>query len=217
MNSTNNFSFNTIKNFDEHIEKSIANYDLLAESIKIMADFFTIEDTSIIDIGCSTGKMLESINHKGVKIGIDNSFNLLPKSHDNTFYFQEDLRDFDDYKNASLIMSIFTLQFIDKEYRQRILKRIYEGLVDGGAFIWAEKVVCESGQNQEIMTFVHYDYKLKSFTSDEILNKEKDLRFLMRTQTSNENIKMAERVGFTDNLLFWKFYNFECWLLRKKA
>jgi tRNA (cmo5U34)-methyltransferase len=217
MISTNNFSFNTIKNFDDHIEKSIANYDLLAESIKIMADFFTIEDTSIIDIGCSTGKMLESINHKGIKIGIDNSFNLLPKSHDNTFYFQEDLRDFDDYKNASLVMSIFTLQFVDKEYRQRILKKIYDGLVDGGAFIWAEKVVCESGQNQEIMTFVHYDYKLKSFNSDEILDKEKDLRLLMRTQTSNENIKMAEKAGFTDNLLFWKFYNFECWLLRKKA
>jgi tRNA (cmo5U34)-methyltransferase len=216
MNSTN-FSFNTIKNFDDHIQKSIANYDLLAESIVTIADFFTVSDTSVIDIGCSTGKLLEAINHAGKKIGVDNSKNLLPRTHENTYYLQNDLRDFNDYKNSSLIMSIFTLQFIDKEYRPIILKRIYDGLINGGAFIWAEKVMCESGQDQDIMTFTHYDYKLKSFLPNEILSKEKDLRLLMRTQTSQENIQMAERVGFTNNLLFWKFYNFECWLLRKKA
>jgi tRNA (cmo5U34)-methyltransferase len=215
MTFTKPFSFNTIENFDDHIERSIANYNVLADAIIGMADFFTTSKTSVIDIGCSTGKMLESINHQGIKIGIDNSNNLLPKSHDDTHYFNEDLINYEDYENSSLVLSIFTLQFIDKQYRPIILKRIYDGLIEGGAFIWAEKVVCENGLDQEIMTFSHYDYKQKNFNPSEILSKEKDLRLLLRPATTEENLMMAKNAGFTNNLLFWKFFNFECYLFKK--
>lgn len=217
MNSIKPFSFNTIEDFDNHIEKSIANYSILAETIKNISQFFLVEDTVLIDIGCSTGKMLEAIIHDGLKLGVDNSENLLPKSHNNTKYLNQDLRDFDDYKNSSLILSIFTLQFVDKQYRQMILNRIYDGLIEGGAFIWAEKVICKNGNDQEIMTFAHYDYKQKNFLPEEILNKEKDLRKLLRPQTTEKNLKMAEKAGFENPLLFWKFFNFECWILQKNS
>ena len=68
MSSTNNFSFDTIQNFDEHIAQSIPNYDLLATSICDLSTFFVREDTRVVDLGCSTGKLLERIPFSGEKV-----------------------------------------------------------------------------------------------------------------------------------------------------
>jgi hypothetical protein len=65
------------------------------------------------------------------------------------------------------------------------------------------------------MSFSHYDYKLKTFNAKEILDKEKDLRRLMRLNTTRENMELADKAGFKEKQIFWKFYNFECWLLVK--
>jgi hypothetical protein len=40
MIPTNGFSFETIENFDDHIAKSIPNYDLLVQSIVSLAPYF---------------------------------------------------------------------------------------------------------------------------------------------------------------------------------
>jgi tRNA (cmo5U34)-methyltransferase len=71
MNSIKNFSFDTIQNFDEHIDKSIPNYKLLQEAIVSLSDFVVQPNTAIVDLGCSTGKLLNAIPHNGEKIGID--------------------------------------------------------------------------------------------------------------------------------------------------
>ena len=217
MNFTDNFSFETINNFDKHIQQSIANYEILADSIQNIAKYFLLQNTKLIDIGCSTGSLLESIKHDGTKIGIDTAKNLLPKSQNDVIYINEDLITFNNYDNSSLVLSIFTLQFIDKRFRQNILHSIYNGLVEGGAFIWAEKVMCNNGNDQEIMTFAHYDYKQKHFEASEILNKERDLRLILRPNTSEQNQQLAKNAGFSKGLMFWKFYNFECWLYRKDS
>ena len=47
MNSGKDFSFDTIKDFDDHIAKSIANYDLLSEAIRNIVDYFLVKNTSI--------------------------------------------------------------------------------------------------------------------------------------------------------------------------
>jgi tRNA (cmo5U34)-methyltransferase len=216
MNSgKQDFSFDTIQDFDDHIAKSIANYDLLADAIRNIVDYFLVKDTALLDLGCSTGELLKSIKHDGRKIGVDKSDNLLPNDTEETEFYNYDLTNMKDYPKSSVIMSIFTLQFIDRDKREEIIKRIYDSLIDGGVFIWAEKVVCPSGKFQEIMNFSHYDYKLKTFSAKEILDKEKDLRRLMRLNTTRENMELAEKAGFSQKQIFWKFYNFECWLLVK--
>jgi tRNA (cmo5U34)-methyltransferase len=61
MSSTEPFSFDTINNFDEHIAQSIPNYHTLTEAICDLSTYFMTEDTQVIDLGCSTGKLLERI------------------------------------------------------------------------------------------------------------------------------------------------------------
>jgi SAM-dependent methyltransferase len=82
MNSIEPFSFETITNFDEHIRQSIPNYDLLSDSIISLAPYFLKPYSAVIDLGCSTGKLLEAIPYEGRKLGYDKSPNLLPSSHD---------------------------------------------------------------------------------------------------------------------------------------
>lgn len=215
MSSTNHFSFDTIQNFDEHIAQSIPNYDLLATAICDLSTFFVREDTRVVDLGCSTGKLLERIPFAGEKVGIDVSTNLLPESHDNILYVRKDIRSLNTFGNCGLVLSLFTLQFIPYEDRPAVLSTIYESLVEGGAFIWAEKVQEESGELESIMNNAHWDYKRRSFSAQQILDKERDLRSMMKVNSSMRNQVMAENAGFTVGTLFWKFFNFEAWLYIK--
>jgi len=215
MSSTEPFSFDTIENFDDHIAQSIPNYHTLSEAICNLSSYFMIEDTQVIDLGCSTGKLLERLPYLGKKIGIDIADNLLPESHGETLYVRKDLRALNNLGKSSLILSIFTLQFIPYEDRPHILSTIYESLVEGGAFIWAEKVREESGELEQVLHGAHYDFKRKAFTAEQILNKERDLRPIMKVNSSTRNQILAENAGFTVGTMFWKFFNFEAWIYIK--
>jgi tRNA (cmo5U34)-methyltransferase len=215
MSSTEPFSFDTIDDFDDHIAQSIPNYHTLSEAICNLSTYFMMEDTQVIDLGCSTGKLLERLPHLGKKIGIDIADNLLPQSHGETLYVRKDLRALNNLGKSSLILSIFTLQFIPYEDRPHILSTIYESLVEGGAFIWAEKVREESGELEQVLHGAHYDFKRKAFSAEQILNKERDLRPIMKVNSSTRNQILAENAGFTVGTMFWKFFNFEAWVYIK--
>ena len=212
---TMGFSFDSIGNFDEHIEKSIPNYDLLFKSILRISDYFREDGTRIYDLGCSTGKLLKAIGFNGEKFGIDNCPNLLPETTPEINFCEFDLNKDIDISNACIVYAIFTLQFLKRNIRQSLLKRIYGGLNKGGASIMAEKVYAEDAVFQDIFTFSYYDYKKNSFSPKEILDKEEDLRKILRPNTSAENEAMLRAVGFHNKHLFYKYFNFEAFLCVK--
>jgi tRNA (cmo5U34)-methyltransferase len=203
------FSFDTIENFDLHINTSIPNYSLLQEMLVSISQYFKKSDEIIYDLGCSTGSLLRNINSDVKRIGIDVSTNLLPKSNSRNLDFkllniEEDLK----IENACIVYSVFTLQFIKRKNRQSIINKIYDGLNDGGAFIMCEKIHQESGQMQEILSFTHYDIKQKNFSPSEILKKEQDLRGMMQLNTLEENINMLHSTLFRRITTFWQACNF---------
>jgi len=211
MTSTR-FSFDTIQNFDIHIAQSIEGYSLLFKLIQRTATFFTKPNTNIIDIGCSTGILLESIKHPAQhKIGIDISTHLLPENSTEATYWNTDIRT-TSLPKANLILSIFTLQFINPEDRQPILNKIYESLHEGGAFIWAEKTHHENGKIEQMLTMSYYQHKRQSFTAEQILDKEQDLRTQMTPNTSEQNLQLARNAGFTQSTILWKINQFEAWV-----
>jgi tRNA (cmo5U34)-methyltransferase len=203
------FSFDTIENFDLHINTSIPNYSLLQEMLVSISQYFKKSDEIIYDLGCSTGSLLRNINSDVKRIGIDVSTNLLPTSNSRNLDFkllniEEDLK----IENACIVYSVFTLQFIKRKNRQSIINKIYDGLNDGGAFIMCEKIHQESGQMQEILSFTHYDIKQKNFSPSEILKKEQDLRGMMQLNTLEENINMLHSTLFRRITTFWQACNF---------
>jgi len=213
------FDFNTINNFDNHILQSIPNYDLLFNSIVRLSEYFITDNYKIYDIGCSTGKLLYKLQEQFSNIemiGIDNSKNLLPDNcQTNLKFICADLNKKFVLEPASLIFSIFTLQFLHKETRQLLINNIYNSLCKGGAFIFSEKVYSKNSMTQDMFTFTYYDYKKTSFTEEEILTKEQDLRKILRPYSTEENIEMLHKAGFKTIELFYKYFNFEGYLCIK--
>jgi tRNA (cmo5U34)-methyltransferase len=204
------FSFDTIQDFDQHILQSIPNYDILWNMIHSMSSYFVVEDTTIYDLGCSTGKLLKSLPYENSKVGIDLSINLLPKDNDEPISFlSEDLNtNFWDIDDACIVYSIFTMQFLKKSERSNYLETIYEGLVDGGALFLCEKIYQKHGLFQEVFSFSHYDYKENNFSPSTIYSKEKDLRSIMKPNTNVEILKMLKDAGFEKVTTFWQSFNF---------
>lgn len=188
-----------------HINKSIPNYDVLINTIKSISEYFFVENTNVYDLGCSTGTLLKSLNTNCNKIGYDIA-SLLPKEEG---FYPVNLNESFEINNACLVYSIFTMQFLNPNKRLNYLQQIYNGLNSGAALIICEKIYQENGKIQEIMAFSHYDYKLQHFTSEEIIKKERDLRFIMKPYSDNMLYSTLESVGFKNISSFWQSFNFK--------
>ena len=147
--------------------------------------------------------------YKGIEIEED----FFPKliDEENLKFWKGDVRSFDwvtGAVNCSLVTSIFSLQFMPKTNRQQIIDRIYESLVKGGAFIFSEKIFSSDSQLQEMMQFCYYDYKRQFYTAEELLDKEINLRHMMKPLTYVELIEMVQKAGFESIQPFWQNFNF---------
>jgi tRNA (cmo5U34)-methyltransferase len=88
------------------------------------------------------------------------------------------------------------------------LNRIYDGLNPGGAFIFGEKTYSCSSKVQDILTFMFYDHKRKSFTADDIMTKEVTLRNMLKPNTWTELQSMLFEAGFSSVQTFWQNHLF---------
>jgi len=218
------FSFSTIKNFDEHIDKSIKNYDSLNEDIISLSKYFVEQETKVIDIGCSTGRLLVELTSSFENfqisntdfIGIEIEDNLMKNNvaEDNNYvsFIHGDIRkvinERNVFTNVSFCTSIFTLQFLSQKDRLSVIKAVYDGLNRGGAFVFSEKIYATDAKIQDMMTFIYYDFKRSSFDSEDILNKETSLRKIMKPISYKQICQDLETAGFKSYDVFWKQYNF---------
>lgn len=219
------FSFDTIKDFDRHIELSIPNYTHIHELIKSMSTYFIKPKTNIYDIGCSTGKLINDIALTRAStsalsetyVGYEVSENFNPPNLSAFSMVRGDLTKPEEtpIENSSLVLSIFTLQFLPASKRWQVVKRIYDGLIPGGALIVCEKVYCKEGFVQDLFTFSYYDYKKKTFTEKEILDKQKDLREIMQPFTEDQNKVMFKDCGFKFIDTFFTSLMFKGWVMVK--
>ena len=205
--------------FDNHINASIRHYGDLWNDVLSMSQYFVEDYTTVVDIGCSTGKLLKAMiaqntfapyaSYVGVEVEPDfyPGFDEDMGQYLNLHYERSDIRPFK-FKNCSLVTSIFTLQFMPQRDRQDVINSIYDGLHRGGAFIFAEKTVAKSPRIHEIRTFTYYDFKRGSFTTDDIMDKERTLRHMMKPNTREELISMCNRAGFDQIDSFWQNHAF---------
>ena len=213
--------------FDEHIEHSIRGYSNLLDDVVNLSKYFVEPDTKVVDVGCSTGKvtkkMIEShldinindVIYEGVELAkgfekpLENRRKELSKEYpeSNVNFINDDVR-FYEFKNCSLVTSIFTLQFMPMKDRSKLISQIYGGLNVGGGFIFAEKLLCSNAKIQEMMTFNYYDYKRKHFEAKDIMDKEKTLRHMLKPNTWKQIKDMILDAGFQDVQCFWSNHMF---------
>jgi tRNA (cmo5U34)-methyltransferase len=222
-----NWKFNgqTVDQFEEHILKSVPLYKEGHELVSNLSDYFVKDDSIVYELGSSTGLLLDKISYrhrlKGAKfIGIEIEKDMIEKS--NTLYKRENLSFVNDdittyeYEKSDLIISYYTIQFIHPKLRQELINRVYESLNWGGAFIIYEKVRANDARFQDIMTNLYTDYKLdQGYSSEEIINKTRSLKGILEPFSTQGNLDLFKRAGFSDIISIQKYMNFEGFLAIK--
>jgi tRNA (cmo5U34)-methyltransferase len=206
--------------FDSHIGRSIPGYDELIQTSVRLSRRFVQRDTTVVDIGCSTGHLLAAVQESNkparpdVKyVGLDcvPDFNVhWARMENETLRYEVcDARSYQGFKNVSLAYSLFTIQFIRPPDKIPLLQRIRDGLLDGGALIIAEKTFADSARLQDALAFPYYDYKLEQgFSEKELLDKERSLRGLMTLWTEAELKHALRHVGFREIEPIWRNFTF---------
>ena len=213
------FDENVSKNFDCHVNKSVPCYKMIHDMIGSISEWFIVDNTNVYDIGTSNGNGLLNIkshnNNKKVKyIGVDKSSYMINEAKklesNDVFLINNDvLSNGFSICNSSFITSVLTLQFIPKKDKFKLVKKIYDGLEIGGAFILVEKILVNNSQLNDIFVGCYYDFKKDNgFSEEEILNKSKSLRSVMQPLEEKENTDMLEMVGFKNIEVFFKWFNF---------
>jgi tRNA (cmo5U34)-methyltransferase len=222
MTGDDDFSFaKHAPNFDEHINASIRGYSHLRDDAGSFSQYFIQKGSRVVDIGCSSGEFLRSVrdlnqkrfaNTRYLGVDIEDGFGESWKKHraSNVGFRKADVRTADVFQNTSVVYSLFTLQFLPERDRLPLLKRIYEGLNEGGALIMSEKVHAKNAKFQEMLTFIYYDFKKKNFSEKEILDKERSIRDQMKLWSEYKIFEMLQSAGFRSSnvQLFWRNHLF---------
>src|SRR5690606_26969498 len=196
--------------FDDMVNRSVPFYSEIQRMIAEQAADFAKEGTDVYDLGCSTGTTLIGMNtlvSEDIRfIGIDESPQMLEKCDEKLkeagFKRPYELRAADlhqgiEINNASVVVLCLTLQFIRPVYREKLLKKIAEGLVPGGVLILVEKILAEESSFNRNFIKYYYNYKRRNKYSEmEISQKREALENVLIPYKLSENVHMMREAGF---------------------
>jgi tRNA (cmo5U34)-methyltransferase len=219
------FGGETPKFFNKHVQKSVPFYDIGHDLVVKYSEYFLHNDSLAYEIGCSTGVLSQKLaqNHPNSKIiGIDIEDEMIKKAKldlvnnlENIEFLASNILEFD-FMPTDFIASYYTLQFIHPSQRQYFINRLYKSLNWGGALLIFEKVRSPDARFQDISNGLYVDYKLEQgYTSEEIISKNKSLKCILEPFSTQGNIDMFKRAGFTDIMSVFKYISFEGFLCIK--
>jgi tRNA (cmo5U34)-methyltransferase len=224
------FGGSVAKNFNDHVSKSVPLYNEGHEMIVDLSEFFVSKNSVVYELGCSTGTLISKVaernsaNRKAIFYGIDCEKNMVVhakklakkrRQSGNVIFKKDDIRKMQ-FKMCDLVICYYTVQFIRPAFRQNILSKIYQTLNWGGALIMFEKVRGADARFQDILTTLYNEYKLrKGYTCNEIIDKTRSLKGVLEPFSSQANLEMLKRAGFTDVNSIQKYLCFEGFLAIK--
>lgn len=233
-NTIHDFEFNqkVADVFDDMINRSVPFYKEQQIIIRSIVNRFFHPDTCIYDLGCSTATTLidlcRDIKQPATFIGYDNSQPMLEKARKKieenklSDYIKLDYLDLNKQcseiilDNASVVMMLWTLQFVRPQLRETLVKKIYQSLPKGGAFIVAEKILLNDKRINRFLIDIYYDYKRqKDYTDEEIVHKREALENVLIPLSIEENIELFKKCSFECIDTFFQSYNFAAFLCVK--
>jgi tRNA (cmo5U34)-methyltransferase len=216
------------KHFERHVMRSVPLYEEGHKIVLQLSDFFIAPDSVCYEIGCSTGSLIHALakhhDQKGKWIGIDIEDDMIDfakqsisesKSRPNLSFVSNDACSFD-YEPSDFIVAYYTIQFIRPRVRQFLIDRLFASLNWGGALIMFEKVRAPDARFQDICTALYNDFKVANdFSAEQILAKSSSLRGILEPFSSQGNLDMLQRAGFSDVMTVFKYVCFEGFLAIK--
>ncbi len=216
--------------FDDMLSRSIPQYEVMRGACFDVACAFVKHDTTVIDMGCSRGEAMATLVDKfGAHcrfVGLEVSKPMIEAARARfrglIACSVVDIREWDlrrkeyPFRGVSLTQSVLTLQFTPIEYRQRIVRNVYNSIMPGGAFILVEKVLGSSADIDDLMVSTYYGLKSDNGYSDEqIQRKRLSLEGVLVPMTADWNVQLLRSAGFSQVDCFWRWMNFAAWIAVK--
>jgi len=213
--------------FDDMVIRSVPGYKQMIELIGLAGRTYPIKNSNIYDLGCSTGAatvaITSNLKSKSVKIfSVDNSKEMLYQCRKNLSateaniqYTCDDIQNIQ-YHNASLIVLNLTLQFIKPEYRSKLIKRMHDGLIPGGALIISEKFIHSNEEINKSLISLHESFKRENgYSETEIAQKRKAIEGVLIPESITQHLKRLTDAGFKKPLVQMQCINFASFLAVK--
>ncbi len=215
--------------FEDMLARSIPQYDVMRQAVFDIGQRYVAQYTHIVDLGCSRGDALASfVDQFGAHnryLGIDVSQPMLEAARQQfggmiqaeiVSIQRLDLRQDFPPVQASLMLSVLTLQFTPIEYRQQIVQQVYDHLLPGGAFILVEKVLGANADIDRLMVDVYYQLKAENgYSQEQIERKRLSLEGVLVPVTARWNEELLQAAGFRKVDCFWRWMNFAGWIAVK--
>lgn len=213
--------------FDDMLSRSIPQYEIMRSVIKDVSSRFISNGSVVIDIGCSHGESIAGLlsdENDVIFFGIDCSEPMVQAAKARfSENKQVNIQD-NDLRNglprtipsANLILSVLTIQFVPIEYRQLIVQSVYDKLLPGGVFIFAEKVLGSNHPINTVMVDAYLDMKRKNgYSEDQIQRKKMSLEGVLVPVTASWNEELLKMAGFKTVDCIWRWMNFAAWIAIK--
>jgi tRNA (cmo5U34)-methyltransferase len=158
--------------FDDMISRSVPFYHQALDLSVEFALGFLQDGDRVVDLGCSTATTLIELHNKSLVelelIGIDNSQSMIQQATKKITAYNmdiklilEDIMNYD-INNSKVVISNYTLQFIEPKYRIKLLKNIFKGLKNNGVFIFSEKLKSKDTLLDSMMTKIYFETHVES-------------------------------------------------------
>lgn len=226
------FKFDTavVKVFDDMVVRSVPFYLEIQRMITEIAADYAQPETSLYDLGCSTGTTFLSLNTVLAPsiqfIGIDESEEMLGKCRKNLTsagitrpfdLLKTDLNKQVEIQNASVVVMCLTLQFVRPINRLKLLQSVNQQLNPGGCIILIEKVLGEDSSFSRQSIKYYYDFKRRNnYDEMEIALKREALENVLIPYKLSEDIQLLIDSGFSSCETFFKWHNFAGMVAFKK-
>ena len=215
--------------FDDMVNRSVPYYEEMQRMISELAADHAVKDTSIYDLGCSTGTTMihmdQLVDESIPFVGVDDSKDMLDKCRHKFLQLDikrpyelvvADLNKDVHIHNASVVVLCLTLQFVRPIAREKLVKQIFNGLNNDGALIVVEKILAEDSRFNRDFIKYYYDMKRRHHYSEmEIAQKREALENVLIPYKLSENITLLRDAGFEHCETFFKWYNFAGFIAKK--
>jgi len=213
--------------FDDMVLRSVPGYKQMIELIGLAGRTYPVINSNVYDLGCSTGaatlSIASNLKSESVKIfSIDNSKEMIEQcgknlsgTEANIEYICDDIENIQ-FENASLIVLNLTLQFIKPRNRSKLVKRMHESLLPGGALIISEKIIHKNKETNKSLISLHESFKRENgYSETEIAQKRKAIEEVLIPESIEQHLKRLSDFGFKKPLVQMQCINFASFLAVK--
>jgi len=208
--------------FPDMLARSIPGYAATLEAIGSLAGRHVTPDTRCYDLGCSLGAatlaMRRNIEAPGCEIrAVDQAAAMVQRCREivaadtsltPVIVEEADVRDVA-IENASMIVMNYTLQFLPTVDRTDMIRRIHDGMVEGGVFVLSEKVADDDPAIESLLIDLHHEFKRANAYSElEIARKRTALENVLIPEPTGAHLDRLLDAGFEHRGVWLKHYNF---------